>query len=112
MQQRQCQLCSLHAILAISTEFRDATRRCCFHIRWHGHATPRRPTGRERMGSPTLQTLQDPILLQPWLCFRGGGFPNPKEKPYDRVGWRAQEIVHAKSNEKVTCDADPGFYLK
>ena len=23
----------------------------------------RRPTGRERMGSPTLQTLQDPILL-------------------------------------------------
>jgi hypothetical protein len=64
------------------------------------------------MGSPTLQTLQDPILLQPWLCFRGGGFPNPKEKPYDRVGWRAQEIVHAKSNEKVTCDADPGFYLK
>jgi hypothetical protein len=28
------------------------------------------------MGSPTLQTLQEPILLTPWLCFRGGGFPN------------------------------------
>ena len=26
------------------------------------------------MGSPTLQTLQDPILLLPWVCFRGGGF--------------------------------------
>jgi hypothetical protein len=33
------------------------------------------PTGRERTGSPTLQTLQDPILLLPWVCFRGGGFP-------------------------------------
>ena len=27
-----------------------------------------------RMGSPTLQALQEPILLTPWLCFRGGGF--------------------------------------
>jgi hypothetical protein len=34
------------------------------------------PTGRDRVGSPALQTLQDPILLLPWLCFRGGGFPN------------------------------------
>jgi hypothetical protein len=30
------------------------------------------PTGRERMGPSTLQPLQDPILLLPWLCFRGG----------------------------------------
>jgi hypothetical protein len=30
------------------------------------------PTGRERMGSPTLQTLQEPILLLPWVCFRSG----------------------------------------
>jgi hypothetical protein len=35
------------------------------------------PTGRERMVSPTLRTLQEPILLLPWVCFRGGGFPNP-----------------------------------
>jgi hypothetical protein len=28
------------------------------------------------MGTPTLQTLQDPILLTCCLCFRGG-FPNP-----------------------------------
>jgi hypothetical protein len=28
-------------------------------------------------GSPTLQTLQDPILLSPWLFYRGGGFPKP-----------------------------------
>ena len=35
------------------------------------------PTGRERMGSPALQTHQDPILLLPWLCFRCDGFPNP-----------------------------------
>jgi hypothetical protein len=26
--------------------------------------------GRKRMGSPTLQTLQEPILLLPWVCFR------------------------------------------
>jgi hypothetical protein len=29
------------------------------------------------MGSPTMQALQDPILLLPWVCFRGGGFSNP-----------------------------------
>ena len=34
-----------------------------------------RPAGRERMDSPTLQRPQDPILLLPRLCFRGGGFP-------------------------------------
>jgi hypothetical protein len=27
------------------------------------------------MGSPTLRTLQEPILLKPWVCFRGGGTP-------------------------------------
>jgi hypothetical protein len=27
------------------------------------------------VGSGTLRTLQDPILLPPWVCFRGGGFP-------------------------------------
>jgi hypothetical protein len=32
-------------------------------------AERRHPTGPERMGSPTLQTLQDPILLPPWVCF-------------------------------------------
>jgi hypothetical protein len=37
-------------------------------------------TGRERIGQPTLQTLQDPILLLPWLCFRGGGFPNSNSR--------------------------------
>jgi hypothetical protein len=41
----------------------------------------RHPTGRERTGSHTLQPLQDPILLLPWLCFRGGDFPNPS------TGW-------------------------
>ena len=36
------------------------------------------PTGHvERMGSPALQTLQEPILRTPWVCFRAGGFPNP-----------------------------------
>jgi hypothetical protein len=32
------------------------------------------------MDSPTLQTLQDPILLLPWVCFRGGGPPSPGEE--------------------------------
>jgi hypothetical protein len=35
------------------------------------------PTGRERMGSHTLQTLQDPILLCIGSGFFGG-FPNPR----------------------------------
>jgi hypothetical protein len=38
-------------------------------------AERRHPTGCERMDSPTLQTLQDPILLLPWACFEC--FPNP-----------------------------------
>jgi hypothetical protein len=32
------------------------------------------PQARERMGSSTLQTLQDPILPLPWLCFDGAAF--------------------------------------
>jgi hypothetical protein len=32
------------------------------------------PTGRERTGSPTLQLLQDPILLQPWGLLSRCGF--------------------------------------
>jgi hypothetical protein len=32
-----------------------------------GRVSP--PHGREEMGSPTLRTHQDPILLLPWLCF-------------------------------------------
>jgi hypothetical protein len=48
------------------------------------------------MGSPTLQTLQDPILLLPWVCFRGGGFPNPDtpsnmERCSDGVGDQGAE---------------------
>ena len=35
------------------------------------------PWARERTGSPTLQTLHEPILLLPWVCLRGGGFSNP-----------------------------------
>jgi hypothetical protein len=36
------------------------------------------------MGSSTLQTLQELILLLPWLCFRGGGFPPPH--PFGELG--------------------------
>jgi hypothetical protein len=36
--------------------------------RWRA-AERRQPAGRERMGSPTLQTRQEPILLLPSLCF-------------------------------------------
>jgi hypothetical protein len=46
-----------------------------------GPAERRHPTGRERMSSPTLKTLQDPILLLPWVCFRRSGFPNPSFRP-------------------------------
>jgi hypothetical protein len=41
------------------------------------------PVGKPRLGfrfpalSPTLQPLQDPILLLPWVWFRDGCFPNP-----------------------------------
>jgi hypothetical protein len=37
------------------------------------------------MSSPTLQTLQDPILPLPWVCFRGGGFANPSPRPSMRA---------------------------
>jgi hypothetical protein len=35
-------------------------------------AERRHCTGGGRTGSPTLQTLQYPILRLPWVCFRGG----------------------------------------
>jgi hypothetical protein len=40
-----------------------------------GEQKDRRHPGRERMGSSTTEALQEPILLLPWVCFRGGGFP-------------------------------------
>jgi hypothetical protein len=47
-----------------------------FQLQQCGEKQQRRhPTDRERMGSPTLQTRQDPTLLRPWVCSRGGGFP-------------------------------------
>jgi hypothetical protein len=52
--------------------------------RWRA-AERRHPTGRERMGSPTLQTFQDPLLLLPWVCFRGGGFPSKPRRPKPRI---------------------------
>jgi hypothetical protein len=52
----------------------------------------RRPTGRERMGSPTLQTLQDPILLLPRLSFRGVGFPNPVSRRMLQLGWCEETV--------------------
>jgi hypothetical protein len=33
---------------------------------------------RHRTGHPAQETLPDPILLLPWVCSRGGGFPNLK----------------------------------
>jgi hypothetical protein len=52
-------------------------------MRWRRAAETSYLTGREIMGPPILQTLQDPILLLSWLCFRGGGFPNPLRWRHD-----------------------------
>jgi hypothetical protein len=40
-------------------------------------AERRHPTGRETMGSPTLQTLQEPILLLPGPAFERRRFSKP-----------------------------------
>jgi hypothetical protein len=44
-------------------------------------AERRHPTNGERMGSPTLQTLQAPILLTPWVCFRVAAFQTLNVQP-------------------------------
>jgi hypothetical protein len=41
---------------------------------------PHRP--REDGLDHPLQPLQDPIVFAPWLCFRGGGFPDPFFVPH------------------------------
>jgi hypothetical protein len=53
-------------------------------------------TCRERIGSTTLQTLQYPILLLPWLCFRGcfGGERLTPTPP--RVAGVKDEGVHSR----------------
>ena len=64
-----------------------------FHQRRWRAAEHRHPTGRERMGSTTVQILQDPIVLLPRsasICFRGGGCPNP-----DRECWGGQAVAAA-----------------
>ena len=56
-----------------------------FQQRGRRAAERRHPTGRERMDSTTLQPLQDPILLLPWACFRGGS---------------VSELCHSHSNRR------------
>jgi hypothetical protein len=57
--------------------------------RWRA-AERRHPTGRERMGSPTLQMLHDPILLLHCVCFRGGPNPDSVPAPVERAAERRQ----------------------
>jgi hypothetical protein len=47
------------------------------------------------MGASTLQTIQEPILLLPWLCFRGG-FPPLAAMPSMRV-----DLSHNKHIGKI-----------
>jgi hypothetical protein len=64
-----------------------------------GEQQRRHRTDRESMDSTTLQTLQDPILLLPWVCFRGGGFPNTGFDVQRR--WRAAERRHRTNHERM-----------
>jgi hypothetical protein len=54
----------------VEIEMKEVRRTFQQQLAWRA-AERRHPTGRERMGSPSLQTFQDPILLLPWVCFRG-----------------------------------------
>jgi hypothetical protein len=64
------------------------------------------------MGSPTLQTLQDPILLLPWLCFRGG-VSNPdssvwfraEQRSSDRRGWESVHGQPGGAGSELGCPA-------
>jgi hypothetical protein len=67
-----------------------------------GEAERRHRTGRERMGSPTLQALKEPVLLPPWLCFRGGDFLSfPNQLTLVRV--------HATRTSHVSVERDIGL---
>jgi hypothetical protein len=51
-------------------------------VQWATASALLRSASERRQPSPredelALQTLQYPLLLQPWLCFRGGCFANP-----------------------------------
>jgi hypothetical protein len=61
------------------------------------------PTGCERVGSPALQTLQELILLTPWVCFRAGGSPNPSVWGRGRSGGYAIRALGAYPS----CGAGP-----
>jgi hypothetical protein len=58
------------------------------------------------MVSPTLQTLQDPILLLPWPCFRRAGFPNPM------VSWArlqgAMDLIACVWPAELSCSRNAG----
>jgi hypothetical protein len=58
----------------------------------------RHRTGRERTSSPTLQTLQDPILPLSWVCFRGGGFQTLADE-----GLQGEISAHMLAELQATC---------
>jgi hypothetical protein len=65
----------------------------------HSPAAERRHTT-ERMGSPTLQTLQDPIL--PWVCFRGGGFQPGGQAVWLRAGSHTPDRPLSRGTAQVS----------
>jgi hypothetical protein len=66
-----------------------------FQHRWRA-AERGLPTGSESMDSPTVQTLQDPILLPPWLCFRDGSAGPPLQSTINRLA-ALQDQAHTQT---------------
>ena len=47
-------------------------------------------------------------MLLPWVCFRGGGFPNPKSVPCSAAAWAGDLLVLGvfESELKVVGEGD------
>jgi hypothetical protein len=57
------------------------------------------------MGSPTLQTLQDPIFPLLWVCFRCCFYSNPFRSPHTQAKFEEKRVVaEARRQAKENMD--------
>jgi hypothetical protein len=63
------------------------------------------PTGRERIASPTLQTLQGPVWGPRWVCLRGGGRGGRVSRPHLRARAEVARVAAVSPRRVVAVDA-------
>jgi hypothetical protein len=79
----------------------EAARAARVKARGFGLRVPAAPGVSSRVSPPTLQTLHDPILLSPWVCFRGGGLSRFSPAPHLSHCWKKSSRTSGSGRSSI-----------